>query len=321
MTFLSILCALLIEQMKPLRADNFIYAEIKALALRMETWFNAGHATHGRIGWFLMMAILLVPAAAISWVLHYYDWFLASFAWNVLVVYLTLGFRHYSHYFTSIQLALNAGDDTAARALLAEWTRQDTIGMDVNEISRIAVEKSLITTHRNVFGVFFWFLVLGPAGAILYRVSEYVARAWNEPEHMRNEAFGQFAGRAFYWVDWLPVRLTAVAFAVVGNFEDAIYAWRNFAHRWSDEAIGIILSAGGGAMGVRLGTPAEHAVKVTLVDASTVDVSDVEADALPGDEPGIRSLQSTVGLVWRALLLWMMLLLLLSGAVWLGATP
>jgi adenosylcobinamide-phosphate synthase len=50
------LCALLIEQMKPLRADNPIYAEIKSLALRMETWFNAGHASHGRMGWFLMMA-------------------------------------------------------------------------------------------------------------------------------------------------------------------------------------------------------------------------------------------------------------------------
>ncbi|MET0321146.1 MAG: CobD/CbiB family protein [Duganella sp.] len=321
MTFLSILCALLIEQMKPLRADNFIYAEIKALALRMETWFNAGQATHGRIGWFLMMAILLVPVALISWVLHYYDWFLGSFAWNVLIVYLTLGFRHYSHYFTSIQLALNAGDETAARALLAEWTRQDTIGMDANEVSRVAVEKALVTTHRNVFGVFFWFLILGPVGAILYRVSEYVARAWNEPEHMRNEAFGQFAARAYYWIDWLPVRLTAVAFAIVGNFEDAIYAWRNFAHRWADEATGIILSAGGGAMGVRLGTPAEHALKVTLIDAGTVDISDVEADTLPGEEPSVRSLQSTVGLVWRALLLWMMLLLLLSGAVWLGAAP
>ena len=66
----------------------------------------------------------------------------------------------------------------------------------------------------------------------MYRVAEYLARAWNEPEHMRNEAFGQFAARAFYWIDWMPVRLTAVAFAVVGNFEDAIYAWRNFAHRW-----------------------------------------------------------------------------------------
>jgi adenosylcobinamide-phosphate synthase len=135
---------------------------------------------------------------------------------------------------------------------------------------------------------------------------------------MRNEAFGQFAARAFYWIDWVPARLTAVAFAVVGNFEDAIYAWRNFAHRWQDEAIGIILSAGGGAMGVRLGTPLETAAKVLPADAATVDSSDSEGESVPGEEPSVRALQSTVGLVWRALLLWMLLLLLLSGAVWLG---
>jgi len=320
MTFLSILCALLLEQMKPLRADNPIYAEIKRLAVRMETWFNAGQPSHGRIGWFVMMAALIIPTGLIYWVLLRYDLIIAAFAWNVLIVYLTLGFRHYSHYFTSIQLALNAGDEAAARALLAEWAKIDTVGMEVTEISRIAVEKALITTHRSVFGVFFWFLMpLGPAAAVMYRVAEYLARAWNEPEHMRNEAFGLFAARAFYWIDWIPARLTAVAFAIVGNFEDAIYAWRNFAHRWRDEAIGIILAAGGGAMGVRLGTPLENAAKMMVpADAGTVDISDVEVETLPGDEPSIRALQSTVGLVWRALLLWMLLLLLLSGAVYLG---
>ncbi|MBB3223361.1 CobD/CbiB family protein [Pseudoduganella umbonata] len=319
MTFLSILCALLLEQMKPLRADNPIYANIKLFAVRMETWFNAGQATHGRMGWFLVMAALMVPTGLIYWVLLRYNLILAAFAWNVLIVYLTLGFRHYSHYFTSIQLALNAGDEAAARALLAEWTKQDTVGLEANEIARVAVEKALITTHRNVFGVFFWFLLpLGPAAAVMYRVSEYLARAWNEPDHMKNEAFGQFAAKAFYWIDWVPARLTAVAFAVVGNFEDAIYAWRNFAHRWRDEAIGIILAAGGGAMGVRLGTPQENAAKVVPADAATVDISDVEVETLPGDEPTVRALQSTVGLVWRALLLWMLLLLLMSGAMALG---
>ena len=319
MTFLSILCALLIEQLKPLRADNLIYAEIKAFAMRMENWFNAGDASNGRMGWLLLMGSLMIPTALIYWTFLKLGWIFAAFGWNVLIVYLTLGFRHYSHYFTSIQLALSAGDDAAARRLLAEWTRLDTVGMETTEVARIAVEKSLVTTHRNVFGVFFWFLMpLGPAGAVMYRVSEYLARAWNEPEHMKNEAFGQFAARAFYWIDWLPVRLTAVAFAVVGNFEDAIYAWRNFAHRWSDEARGIILAAGGGAMGVRLGTPNENASRVLPPDAAIVDSTDSEAEVMPGEEPNARALQSTVGLVWRALLLWMMLLLLLSGAVFLG---
>jgi adenosylcobinamide-phosphate synthase len=319
MTFFSILCALLIEQLKPLRADNQVYGAIKRLAARIEGWFNAGEPGNGRLGWFLMMAALMLPTAIVYGVLLHYQLVFAVFAWNVLIVYLTLGFRHYSHYFTSIQFALNAGDEVTARTLLAEWARIDTVGMDGSEIARLAVEKSLITTHRNVFGVFFWFLMpLGPACAVMYRVAEYLARAWNEPDHMRNEAFGQFAARAFYWIDWIPVRLTAIAFAVVGNFEDAIYAWRNFANRWSDESRGIILAAGGGAMGVRLGTPVENASSFVPPDAGANDLSGAEADVLPGEEPNVRALQSTVGLVWRALLLWMLLLLLLSGAVLLG---
>lgn len=318
MTFLSILCALLIEQLKPLRADNPMYTGVRMLAARMENWFNAGLERHGRMAWLMMMVLLMVPTALVYWLCTAINPF-AALAWNIIVVYLTLGFRHYSHYFTSIQLALNAGDEATARTLLAEWTKQDTSGMELSEISRVAVEKALVTTHRNVFGVFFWFLMpLGPACAVMYRVAEYLARAWNEPEHMKNEAFGRFAARAFYWIDWIPARLTAVAFAVVGNFEDAIYAWRNFADRWQDEAIGIILSAGGGAMGVRLGTPAEAAADVTLVDAITIDSVSIETDSLPGEESSARALQSTVGLVWRALLLWMLLLLLLSIAVWLG---
>ncbi|HCE10761.1 MAG TPA: CobD/CbiB family protein [Oxalobacteraceae bacterium] len=318
MTFLSILFALLIEQLKPLRADNPIYAGVKALAVRMEGWFNAGQAQHGRMAWMAMMAALMIPTALIYWLCMKISPF-AAFAWNILIVYLTLGFRHYSHYFTSIQLALNAGDDASARSLLAEWTGQETAGLDAGEISRVAVEAALVTTHRNVFGVFFWFLMpIGPACAVMYRVAEYLARAWNEPDHMKNEAFGSFAATAFYWIDWIPARLTAVAFAVVGNFEDAIYAWRNFADRWQDEAIGIILSSGGGAMGVRLGTAAVNAADVLPVDAAVVDSIAIEADSPPGEEPTVRALQSTVGLVWRALLLWMLLLLLLSLAVWLG---
>lgn len=318
MTFLSIFIALLIEQLRPLRADNPVYGAIKAFGVRVEGWFNAGQPDHGRLGWAVMLATFMLPTMLVYWLCVRISPF-AALAWNILIVYLTLGFRHYSHYFTSIQFALNTGDTATARTLLAEWTKQDTAAMDVNDIARIAVEKALVTTHRHVFGVFFWFLMpLGPAGAVLYRIAEYLARAWNEPDHMRNEAFGRFAAQAFYWIDWIPARLTAAAFAIVGNFEDAIYAWRNYAHRWQNETIGIILTAGGGAMGVRLGTPEENAAAVLHADFSTIDSADTEMDNLPGEEPTMRALQSTVGLVWRALLLWMLLLLLLSVAVWLG---
>jgi adenosylcobinamide-phosphate synthase len=72
-----------------------------------------------------MVGALTVPVALVYWLLLHVS-LVAAFAWNVLVVYLTLGFRHYSHYFTSIQLALNTGDEMTARTLLAEWTKLDT---------------------------------------------------------------------------------------------------------------------------------------------------------------------------------------------------
>lgn len=310
MTFISILCALLIEQLKPLRVDNPIYLQVQSFAAKIEGWCNAGKVTNGRMGWWILVGALTIPTALVYWLCVNLSP-IAAFAWNVVIVYLTLGFRRYSHYFTSIQIALSSGDEAAARAYLTEWTRLDTAAMDVSEISRIAVERALIASHRNVFGVFFWFLMpVGPACAVMYRVAEFLAREWNEPEHMQNEAFGQYATKIFYWIDWIPAHLTAVAFAVVGNFEDAVYSWRNYADRWPDELVGIILSSGGGALGVRLGEPETKAMLLTA-DASAVDIDSLELESQPGLEASPRSLQSAVGLVWRALLLWMLLLLLL----------
>lgn len=318
MTFFSILCALLLEQLRPLRADNPIYTVIKSLSMRVEAWCNAGEAKNGRLGWWVMMLMLTLPTAIIYWICFYKLNIFVALLWNITIVYLTLGFRHYSHYFTSIQLALHSGDEETARSLLAEWTKIDTTSIDVSEISRIAVEKALITTHRNVFGVFFWFLMpVGPACAVMYRLAEHLSRVWNEPQNMKNEVFGQYAARVFYIIDWVPSRLTGIAFAVVGNFEDAIYAWRNFAHRWKNESEGIILASGSGALGVRLGTPYENALEIP-VEAVIVDSVAPEPEIIPGEPATIRSLQSAVGLVWRSLLLWMLLLLLLSMAVWLA---
>ncbi|HWT72463.1 MAG TPA: CobD/CbiB family protein [Oxalicibacterium sp.] len=318
MTFFSILFALLIEQLKPLRADNPVYAGVRMLAARLEGSFNAGQAQHGRLAWVLMIAAFTIPVAILCWIAAKLGFFVLLLL-NIAVVYLTLGFRHYSHFFTSIQLALNSGDEATARALLSEWTGRDTAGMDISEVARITVETALVTTHRNVFGVFFWMLTpLGAVGAVMYRVAEYLARVWNEPRLAERDEFGRFARQAFYFIDWIPVRLTAAAFAVVGNFEDAIYAWRNFASRWQDEAIGILLSTGGGAMGIRLGASQESAADLTVIDADLVEAGTIETEGPPGEEATTRALQSTVGLVWRALLLWMLLVLLLSIAKWLG---
>jgi adenosylcobinamide-phosphate synthase len=127
-------------------------------------------------------------------------------------------------------------------------------------------------------------------------------------------------------VDWLPARFTAMGFAVVGNFEDAIDCWRNYASQLptlDNSNDGVILAATSGAMHVRLGgellKPAAQAEAANSSFNTTFDGQNngnsAEPEATistPGREAEPAHLRSVVGLVWRYVVLWMLLLALLT---------
>ncbi len=327
MGLLSLIIALLVEQLRPLSSANVAYNAVRGTAEALERNFNAGEKQQGVLAWFILVAPLTIFAWLIYYLLLRVHPFL-GLAWNALIVYLTLGFRQFSHYYTDIQLALADNDLDRARGLLTEWKRASdpkfsATDLVLSDICRLAIEEALVASHRHVFGVFFWFLILpGPAGAVLYRLADYLARRWNQPTGDPNDAallepFGLFARRAFQWIDWLPVRLTAIGFAIVGNFEDAVFCWRNHLQQWADVSRGILLAAGSGALGVRLGPTARNlpdAPPPSTIDPITSATSDPAVEMMPGVEASPAALQSAVGLVWRSMLLWMLLLLLLSVA-------
>jgi adenosylcobinamide-phosphate synthase len=112
-----------------------------------------------------------------------------------------------------------------------------------------------------------------------------------------------------------------VAFGVVGNFEDAIDCWRNYAQRFSDDNDGVVIAATSGALNVQLGGAAlpssgTDSSDVSLQDGIPIDGQDSEST--PGRPPEKSHLASVVGLVWRSVVLWMVLLALLTLARLLG---
>ncbi|KMQ80682.1 Adenosylcobinamide-phosphate synthase [Candidatus Burkholderia pumila] len=312
MTFFSVLLALIIEQMRALSPHNPVSALLRYRAESTAHGFDAGQEKHGIIAWLVIVLPWTLVVGLIYYVLYRIN-FILAFLWNVVIVYFTLGFRQFSHYFTDIHLALNNDDMPRAREILTEWTGIDTVDMPISEIVRQTLVHAVVASHRHVFGVFFWFLIpIGPAGAVLYRITEYLARAWSEPNPDRTVAFSTFAQRAFFYIDWVPTRLTALGFAIVGNFEDAIYAWRNHARQWPNSNEGVLLAAGSGALDARLASPLAEPLSVEALAVG-------DASPLPvGDDCTPRTLQSAVGLVWRAVILWMLLLLMLTIAVWLA---
>jgi len=161
-----------------------------------------------------------------------------------------MGFRQSSRHYTGIQLALRTGDVAQARRLLAEWRGRAADGRSSSEIARLAIEEALCASHRRVFGVFVCILLLpGRCGAVLYRLSAFLADSWGGRGGAEDGDFGAFARRTFAIIDWLPVRLTAAAFAIVGDFEDAVYCWRTRADQCPGDGLGVVLASGAGSFG------------------------------------------------------------------------
>jgi adenosylcobinamide-phosphate synthase len=329
MSFFAILFALLIEQVRPLARGNPIHAGLRAWARWVSSNFDAGKPHHGWVAWTLAVVVPSALATGVHWALAALLGWPVAVLWSVAVLYVTLGFRQFSHHFTNIRDALDAGDEARARELLAQWQQVDASELPRSEIVRHVIEYSVLAAHRHVFGVLAWFSVLaafglGPAGAVLYRMSEFVGRYWKHRSRTEIQpaslALQSAAARAWHLIDWLPARITALAFAVVGSFEEAIDCWRNYAQRFPDDNDGVILAATSGAVNVRLGGEALKSAFVPdsaqsfPTGAETMD----DTESTPGREAEVGHLRSIVGLVWRSVVLWMVLLALLTLARLLG---
>lgn len=321
MSLLSLIFALVIEQVRAVDPKGPLFTLHRRFAALIARNFNAGRRRHGVLGW----AVAVLPWVLLVNGVHYLLGgvsLLLALAWSTVVLYLTMGLRQFSGGFTAVQRALREGRPEEARRLLAEWSGEDTSAFSDEDVLKVTLEHGLVSAHRNVFGVIAWYaflpaisaallpgslgvLLAGPGGAVLYRLSGMVARQWGGQTGEENRAFAAAARDLFFWLDWVPARLTALSFAVVGDFEDALYAWRAQAASWIDRGVGVILASGAGALGVRLG------------DSLHADGGLVFRPELGlGDVADQEHLNSAVGLIWRSVVLWVLVMSLITVANW-----
>lgn len=311
MSLLSLIFALLLEQVHPLSSRKYLYTWLSGYVEFFQRNFNAGQHKQGLIAWGLAVAVPLALVVTVHCLLLDVH-LIFAWAFSVLVLYLTMGFRQFSHYYTDIHLALRDNKLDEARELLGQWLGKSCRELNHHEVARVTIEQALISSHRNVFGVVFWFVIfmmlgLGPVGAVLYRMALFLYNRWGMQDQADYGQFGQFARQIYHLMEWLPLRLTAATFAIVGNFEDTAYCWRNQASGWPDPEAGILLASGAGALGVKLGMN-------IMLDHSPVFRPEIGVD----DEADADYMQSAIGLVWRALVFQLIALLMLTVANLLG---
>ena len=310
MSLLALIAALLLEQFHPLSSRKYMFGWLSKYVDFFQKHFNAGEHKHGKIAWLLVVVPLLLAIFAVYWILDSVHPILA-WAFNVLVLYLTMGFRQFSHYFTDILKALREEKLDDARRQLSAWRNAPANELNAEEVARLSIEEALLASHRKVFGVIVWFVLFsalglgGAAGALLYRMGQFLRARWGDEAEFG--AFTGFARQSYYALEWLPVRLTAITFAIVGDFEDTLYCWRSQAANWPDGEAGIILASGAGSLGVRLGM-------IIPQDGLPLDRPELGI----GDDADADFMQSAIGLVWRSVVFWLILLMMLSLANFLG---
>lgn len=259
MILLSLLLALVAQRLAPPPA----HPRLESLAGRLCLWLarrlDAGDAVSGRLALVALLAATCLPVAVVAWLaaaLHP----LVGSVLDALVLYASLRFF-------------------------------EPVPASGSQASAASIEHGLRQAHHGTFALLLCFAVLGAAGVVLHVALRRASELWRLGEANESRPFGEPAVTAFRIVDWLPQRATALGFAVVGNFEDAVYCWRSQAPAWMHERDAVVLAAGAGALGVVLASgPADEAGEALSLGT--------------GEAPGEESRASLEGLAWRALVLW-----------------
>lgn len=260
---------------------------------RWAAWLESRLNRGGRIGGVVAWIVAVGPVVALAaWIAALPGW---GFAADALLLWFAIGARSLAEHGGRVAADLARGDLDAARRHVGWMVSRDTAELDAGGVARAGVESILENGNDAVFGALFWFAVASGPGALLFRLANTLDAMWG----YRNERFLRFgwaAARIDDGLNWVPARLTALTYALLGRTRIAIGCWRRQAGDWDSPNAGPVMAAGAGALGVSLGGPAIYHGRV-----------ESRPGLGEGPAPAAADLGRALGLVRNGLLVWLAL--------------
>lgn len=295
---IAVLLAILLDHLIPDRQGIKPFAWYRDWAESIEERFNGGKRMHG-VGAVLLATLPIVMGVLlVHYILGQIGWIL-RIAFDVTVLYLCVDVHRLGKNANEVSVALESGNLDEAEQKLRELTGKGVTEKTEASIARAAVEGVLKQGNSLIISPIFWFILLGPFGAVLQRLSCILDSLWGH-RYERFAEFGWAAARFDDLMGWVPARITALSYALMGSFEDALHCWRRRVGVWSDINSGPLLASGFGAMHMQICEASEDEFEERLSDLTVV--------------PDAGHVQRAVALVWRVLLLWLAIGVLMTGA-------
>jgi adenosylcobinamide-phosphate synthase len=197
------------------------------LATWIERRFYGGSglsAARRRLRGTLAVGLLLTPAVALAMAITRLSYVSDTAA--AVLLYLALGHRSLHDHARPIAAALRAGKLDAARGRLSHIVSRDTATLNTTDIAKGAVESVLENGNDAVFAALFWFVIGGAPAVVAYRLANTLDAMWGY-RNARYLHFGWAAARLDDLLNYLPARLTALTYALMGDAPRALRCWRS----------------------------------------------------------------------------------------------
>ncbi len=193
----------------------------------IENWNSkpAGDGSCGRSNTpvILIPLILIAACAIVQGILDGHLLGLASFAFALVVLYYCWGPRDLEADIESVIKAPDSDRRLAAAQNLRPPSADQALPLRAPEL----VEATFLSALSRWFGVLFWFALLGPVGALGYRLVQLLGRARAFRDELGADDRALFA-RAADIADWAPAHLMALALALVSNFDAVMRVWHGY---------------------------------------------------------------------------------------------